>query len=168
MLVERAVQSVAAGGCIALLLYAALHDIIGRTIPNTVSIILAGLGLIRAMLSHTVLPSMITAGAVFAAAVLVWRSGLLGGGDVKLLGSTCLIVTPQETPMLLASTAIIGGALACLYVAAGYLLPGPVSTRPAGIFRRVVRVELWRVHRRGPLPYAVAIALGTMTQLVGH
>lgn len=168
MLVEAVSQGVLVAVCGALLTYAALHDVAGRTIPNLVSILLAGLGFARAAMTHTVLPSILVAGAVFALAMLVWRAGLLGGGDVKLMGSTCLVVPPQEVPVLLASVAIMGGLLACIYLAARHVAPVPQSRRPPGIFRRAVRVELWRIHRRGPLPYGVAIALGTMTQLAGH
>lgn len=168
MLVETMIQIAIVAGCSALLIYAALHDVVGRTIPNFVSLILISLGFLRITMAHTMLTSVLAAGAVFAVALLVWYAGLLGGGDVKLLTATRLVVPPQDVPMLLVSVAMVGGMLACIYVAARHILPVPVVQRPRDIFRRIVRVELWRVHRRGPLPYAVAIALGTMTQLVGH
>ena len=168
MYIETVTQDVAVIACSALLLYAALHDVVGRMIPNSVSIILVVLGVLRATLAHTLLPTILIAVAVLGLAMLVWQAGLLGGGDVKLLASTCLVVPPQGVPMLLASISIAGGLLACIYVAARHVVPVPSAQRPADVFRRAVRVELWRIHRRGPLPYAVAIALGAMTQIAAH
>nr|WP_321983193.1 A24 family peptidase [uncultured Lichenicoccus sp.] len=158
----------AAAGCLTLLAYAALHDLAGRTIPDGVSAAIAALGCLRAVLVQTATPSILMAAAVFASAALAWRAGLLGGGDVKLLAAVSLMVAPQSVPILLASISMVGGMLACLYLAARRVLPAPQPIRPTRLVRRVVRAELWRVHRHCPLPYAVAIALGTMTQIVGH
>ncbi|TLU72709.1 A24 family peptidase [Lichenicoccus roseus] len=154
--------------CVLLLAYAALHDVVGRTIPNGVPASLAALGCLRAALAHTIAPSLWIATMIFLAATLAWRKGLLGGGDVKLLAAISLVVTPHEVPVLLISISMVGGMLAILYVFAGKVLPQPQPVRPRHLVRRAIRAELWRVHRRGPLPYAVAIALGTMTQIVGH
>ncbi len=157
-----------AAGCLALLAYGALHDIAGRTIPNSVSTAVAALGCLRAILVQTATPSILIAAAIFAAATLAWRAGLLGGGDVKLLAAASLVVAPDRVPTLLAAISMVGGMLACLYLAGRHVLPVPQPIRPARLVPRVVRAELWRVQRHGPLPYAVAIALGTMTQIVGR
>ena len=162
------ILAAAAAGCLALLSYAALHDVVGRTIPNSVCAAIAALGCLRAILLQTATPSVLIAGAIFTAAVLAWRAGLLGGGDVKLLAAASLMVAPHSVPMLLASISMVGGMLACLYLAARRVLPVPQPIRPQRLVRRVVRAELWRVHRHGPLPYAVAIAIGTMTQMIGN
>ena len=168
MLTETVIQDALVASCTALLLYAALHDVVGRTVPNLVSLLLIGVGLVRAAVAHTIAPSMLVVGAVFAVALLVWRAGLLGGGDVKLLTAACLVVPPREAPVLLVSIAIVGGLLGFTYVIAKRIAPVTLPRRPSNILRRVIRVELWRMHRGGPLPYAVAIAVGTMTRLVGH
>ena len=154
--------------CGMLLVYAALHDLVGRTIPNSVSLAVTCIGLLRVVMAHTLLPSLLVASLVFSLAVLGWRAGMGGGGDVKMLGATCLLVPPQDVPVLLAAVTIVGGGLACIYLVVGRILPHPQSERPSGFLRRAVRVELWRVHRRGPLPYAVAISIGTMSQMLGQ
>jgi hypothetical protein len=43
----------------------------------------------------------------------------------------------------------------------------PRAGRPAGLLRRVWRTERYRMHRRGPLPYASAIAAAALLTLVG-
>jgi hypothetical protein len=42
------------------------------------------------------------------------------------------------------------------------ILPRPTPKRPRGLIGRILRVEAWRIHHRGPLPYACAIAAGTL------
>ena len=152
--------------CSGLLAYAALHDVATRTIPNSVSVALGGLGLILVLVANTVLLSVSIAATILALAVLIWRLGLFGGGDVKLLASTCLLVSPEDVPALLFFIATIGGVLACFYIFARIMLPEPSKHRKPTVFQRIARAELWRIQRRGSLPYAVAIALGTITQLV--
>jgi len=65
----------------------------------------------------------------------------------------------KALPFLLV-TVIAGGALSLIYLVGGVLVPRPQKTRPQGFLARVWRTELWRLHRRGPLPYAMAIAFG--------
>jgi hypothetical protein len=59
---------------------------------------------------------------------------------------------------------LIGGALAVVYLAL-WLPVARLRSRGVGTFgaaqsllQRVVRAEVWRISRRGPLPYAVAIS----------
>ena len=154
--------------CGSFLVYAALHDVATRTIPNFIPAILVGFGFIHDIVANTTSLSAAVAGTVFAVALLVWRAGLFGGGDVKLLTSASLLISPREVPMLLASIALIGGMLACMYIVARSILPLPGQQHETSLFRRITRVELWRIHRHGSLPYASAIAIGTITQLVRH
>ena len=49
------------------------------------------------------------------------------------------------------------------YLAMARLVAPPsIAPRPPGMLRRIRRTELYRVRRRGPLPYASAIAAGTL------
>ena len=58
-------------------------------------------------------------------------------------------------------TVIVGGVLGLAYLA-GPAMVGPVRASHAGapLLQRILQVEYWRLRRRGPLPYAVAIAAG--------
>ena len=144
----------------ALLVAAALHDIVARTVPNGLALALAGFGLIAQVLQGNALVSVPVALVVFACAALCWRRGWMGGGDVKLLGAVALLVPPMLVPSLIAAIALSGGVLALFYLAARRRLTRPTNPRPGGIIPRAIRAERWRLRRGGPMPYAVAIASG--------
>jgi len=146
--------------CLALLAIAALHDVMARTVPNQLAAALAVAGLGVQTIQGTLLFGTLAALAVFVLAALCWRRGWMGGGDVKLLGATALLVPPASVPMLIATISICGGALAFIFLLARRRVTVPRMARPAGLFSRVVRAERWRLRRGGPLPYAVAIASG--------
>ncbi len=154
--------------CCGLLIYGAIHDVVGRTIPNRIALLIALIGLLQAARGHTLLASALVSAAIFAAGFLAYRQGLLGGGDVKLLAATSLLISPWRVPLQLEAIAIAGGLLAILYLLAGTLVPAPAPARPPHRLGRALRVEMWRIRRRGPLPYGVAIAFGTVTLLAGH
>lgn len=143
-----------------LLAAASAHDLAARTIPGLTCVAIALLGLLARDLAGELAPGVAAAGAVFAGAFLCWRRGWLGGGDVKLLGATALAVPPASVPALLAATAIAGAWLALAYLAARRFVTAPGGPRPRGLVARALRAERWRIARGGPLPYAVAIALG--------
>ena len=139
---------------LGLVLAAAWHDLLARTVPNRLPVLLALVGLAR-----------LAAGAVFAGAFLCWRRGWLGGGDVKLLAACALSVPPHLVPGLLAAIAIAGAGLALVYLAARRWVRPAGGARPAGLLARALRAERWRIARGGPLPYAVAIAIGVLAVL---
>jgi prepilin peptidase CpaA len=152
---------------VVMLVVAALHDVVARTVPNSVALIIAAAGLV-AQASRSLsgaghlLVSLPVALAVFVAAALLWRRGLMGGADVKLFAASALLVPPMLVPSMLACITIAGGVLALVYLLARRRLPRPVPGRPPGIVARIVRLERWRLRRGGPLPYAVAIACGVV------
>ena len=154
----------------SLLLYAALHDLISRTIPNFVSVLLALLSLLRASLHHELVPALLTGAAMFLLCVAAWHRHLLGGGDVKLLGALSL-APPAVALTHLAAISIAGGLLAGLYLTAGSLArrlaPPRAARRSDGLAVRAVRAEVWRIRRRGALPYGVAIAAGALFRVTG-
>ena len=144
---------------VVILLAAALHDIIARTVPNWMAAGLALLGLISQLLHGHPLPGLLAAVVVFALSAFCWRRGWLGGGDVKLLGATALVVPPGQVVTFIFAVSLAGAALALIYLAARTMIavPGP---RPTRLLARAIRVECWRIRRSGPLPYALAIASG--------
>ena len=166
---------------VALLLVAAVADVAFRCVPNSVSGVLAGVGLgLRAMLG-SLAGGLVAALAVFVTAAFCWRRGWIGGGDVKLLAAATLTVPPLIAPRFLLAVALAGGALAFVYVLLSVLLArgsgsAPSGSRPparshteprrASLLRRVLRIERWRIRSRRSLPYAAAIAAGAFFILI--
>jgi prepilin peptidase CpaA len=86
----------------------------------------------------------------------------MGGADVKLLAAAAIVVSPTVSITFLLAVSLAGGILATIYLAGRFVLPHPAAGRPRHLLRRVLRVETWRIRHRGPLPYACAIAAGTI------
>jgi prepilin peptidase CpaA len=152
---------------LGLLGFAAWRDIATRTIPNQVSLALAVLGLAFRLTQGwpAALISIAVAAGIFVILLLCHTRGLVGGADVKLLTALALGLPPLGSYQLVTVTALVGGALAILYL----LLPRAMDLGRVSVMRRrprryaalrVAAVELWRIRRRGPLPYGVAIAVG--------
>lgn len=154
-----------------LLLFAALHDMIARTVPNWVAGLLALVGFGGRVMGNNLLIGLAAATSVFVVAAICWRRGWLGGADVKLMGAATLVLPPGLVLPFIVAMAVSGSVLAALYLAAGWLARRarqprkgtPIQgahVRPSGLLARAARVELWRMRRGGPLPYACAIAAG--------
>lgn len=141
---------------------AALHDLAVRTVPNLLVAVLACCGLALAGLQHRLPASLAVAAALFLLAVLLWLRGLLGGADAKLLAACGLLIPPAHVAAMLLATALLGGVLCVPYLPGRHLFARPASGRPAGLLARLLRCERRRLRRRGPLPYAVAIAAATL------
>ncbi len=147
------------------LVFSAFHDFAFRTVPNAASVALLALGLGLRLTDGPF--SLLGWSSLIAVAVLLltyffWRMGWMGGGDVKLLTAASFFVPPtlQSQASLISGTALAGGVLALIYLAASAIVRRPTGARPEGMLPRVLRCEQWRVSRRGPLPYAAAIAVG--------
>lgn len=161
------VFTIQAGAVVALLGFAAWRDVVTRTIPDTVSILLLIVGSC-ARLAQGWQPfgmSLIVALAVFFSLVPLCIRGVLGGADLKLMAALAVGLSPQASFNLLADVTIAGGLLALLYLTLNGLsrILG-ARTQPRGraswLLRRLVNIEFWRIRRRVPLPYGVAIAVG--------
>ena len=148
---------------ITLLLLAAAHDVVARTIPNSLAILVAALGAALRAADGTLAAALPASMAVFAGAALCWRWRWLGGGDVKLLAAAMLLLPPSGITASLSSIAILGALLALPYIAARGRLPRPpAGHRALPLLRRAWRAERFRLARGGPLPYGAAIAAGTL------
>lgn len=152
----------------ALLIVAALHDFALRVIPNAIPLGLSVIGIVVRINDHTILLGATFAAAVFAAAFFCWRRGWMGGGDVKLLAATALVVSPFQVGSFLVLTAQCGGLLALLYLVLSRTvrLPPPGRLGVCNPIARVIRAERWRICRGAPLPYGFAIATGGITLLL--
>ncbi len=144
------------------LLVSALHDIAVRTVPNAVVAMVALAGAGMALAENRLIASLIVSLLLLLGTGFLWRRGLLGGADAKLLSACGLVVAPQAFGALLLSVALAGGVLCIPYLPGRRVFRAPRRGRPRGLLRRFLRCERRRLHRRGPLPYAVAIAAGTL------
>ncbi len=94
-----ALLACALGAC-ALLLLAAWCDLATRTIPDSVSIALAALGLLARVAADGLAPaavSFLVAAGLFAAFVWLHARGFIGGGDVKLISALAVGFPPLST-----------------------------------------------------------------------
>ncbi len=148
----------------AALIAAALYDLRTLEIPNWLSLLLillfvvAGLaGALPFAQRLAVLAMGLSTGlAVLAGGLLLFRLGLLGGGDVKLLAA----VTPwfgwAGVGEFLLMVAVFGGLLAVLLL----------LFRRLGVASKAVWLEGWAGLRGegGEIPYGVAICAGGLLQ----
>ena len=151
-----------------LLVYAALHDVAARTVPNWLPASLLVIGCCTRLIDHSLLSGGIVAAVTFAALFVIWLLGAMGGGDVKLWTATVLLIPPMLQPELafFLRVVVFGGILAVIYLALRPLMPKRRPARSTGFLLRVLRVETWRISRRAPLPYACAIAGGAIVTLL--
>jgi prepilin peptidase CpaA len=152
---------------LALLGLAALHDVLARTIPNWICAALAAAGIGALWLTPSAPGRLLAAALLFAAAVLLWRAGWLGGGDAKLLGAIGLLLPPDRVVGAVLTTACTGSVLALPYLICRGRIARPGPGRPHGLPARAWRAERFRLRRGGPLPYGVAIAAGAAVGLLG-
>ncbi len=157
-----------AAAALTLLLIAALSDLATRTIPNSICVALAAIGLFARMaLGPTELLSSLGATAIlFALLFFAWSRGMLGGGDVKIMSAVALGLAPLDCLSFLEGTALTGGAIALFYLLVGKLLPktGPAHSRL--LLPRLAMIEAWRMRRRVSMPYGLAIAAGGAITLI--
>jgi prepilin peptidase CpaA len=153
----------------------AAADLRARIIPNEFALLVALCGLAMALRSGAAqlwLP-VLAALCVFLALGVLAHYNAIGGGDVKLIAATCLLVPPDRIPLLLIEIALAGGVLSCLYLAGGLLLRrqpalyrSPAGTAQASAFHKWLRREGSRIARGYPIPYALAVLGGVTIHLM--
>lgn len=162
---------------VAALVWAAWSDIATRRIPNWVCVAVGVLGFGLRLQAGWVgaMWSLLAALALFAVLVFAHARGVMGGGDVKLAAAAALALSPPDIYGFVVATSLAGGVLAVLHLLLRRVLAEPVAVGRApgiragdSVLRRVFRAEHWRIRRRGPLPYGVAIAAGGIWVLLGH
>lgn len=152
----------------ALLALAAWRDVVTRTIPNRITLVIMAIGIVVSSAAGwlALLSSVATAALLFACLLPLALRGWLGGGDVKLAAALALALPPAATWDFVQATTVVGGLLGLGYLAGPRLAP---QLRPAGPGRplaRILAVEARRLRRGGPLPYGVAIAAGGILVLL--
>ncbi|HBK06081.1 MAG TPA: hypothetical protein DDZ81_09470 [Acetobacteraceae bacterium] len=145
-----------------LVLLAATRDIMTRTVPNWIPLTLAVLCTVLATVDNRLVWGLGFGLTIFVICFFCWKRGWMGGADVKLLGAAAIAVAPGDAEAFLLGVTLFGGALALAYLTGGRVLPRPGVKRPTALLPRILRVEAWRIRHQGPLPYACAIAAGTL------
>jgi prepilin peptidase CpaA len=110
-----------AGAYAALLLVAAGSDVWRRRIPNWSVLAIAGLFVIGLPFGWPVASWASCLGAMVLALAVgfpMFATKLVGAGDVKLLAAAALFTGLDHMPLLLVSTALVGGALGLLALTA--------------------------------------------------
>jgi prepilin peptidase CpaA len=160
---------------------AATSDLATRIIPDTCSLALLLLGLLRLLLidgSASAFADAATAAATFIVLVMLCMAGLLGGGDAKLIAASTFFLGFERLADFFSTTALSGGILALLYLIGHAVLSGRTmrlpplsSTASRHSWRRRLKVALAAEHRRvarkQSIPYGVAIAAGALISLGG-
>ncbi len=154
---------------VTLLLLAAATDFAARMVPNRLCLALGALGITLRLATHAgphILAASFLAGfAVFVPAMVCWRHGVMGGGDVKLLGAATLLVQPAAVPGLVLAVTMTGGLLGVVYWILARLVRTRTPDRPKALVRRILRIERHRIRRHFSVPYAIAISGGTIYAL---
>lgn len=139
-----------------LLIYAACTDIASLTIPNWVSIALAGVFPVAALAGGLLLGEIaihfLFGFAVLAVGFFLFQAKIIGGGDAKLLAAVTLWT--GFTPALYIFffwTTLAGGIMALALVAARQLLPH-AATYPAFVSHLL--------QKQNGIPYGAAIMVG--------
>jgi prepilin peptidase CpaA len=143
----------------ALVVVAALKDVISFTIPNWISLALIAAFVPAALVSGVSLATVglclaVGAGAL-ALGVGMFAAGWIGGGDAKLFAAAALWLGWPSALSFMLTTGLAGGALtlAILSLRSGWFAP-VVAGSPAWV--RKLGAE------GGDIPYGVAIAVGAL------
>jgi len=141
----------------ALVITAALRDVVSYTIPNWISAALVAAFPVAALAQGLPLQTMgINLGVGVAALILgmvMFAMRWIGGGDAKLFAAAALWLGWPAVPVYLGVTGIAGGAVAV----------GLLSLRSPLVAGYVVNSPAWLRRLAEPgenVPYGVAIAVG--------
>jgi prepilin peptidase CpaA len=156
---------------LVLLLVVVWRDIATRTIPNVASVLICGIGGLTRLLQvgpSALALSAVTALLLFAVLLVGHARGLIGGGDVKVMAALGVGLSPFDCYQLVVATALAGGLLAGAYLLLSRKLRAKYKYKGTSLLNRVLVIETWRIRRRRPLPYGVAIAAGGAFALFHH
>ncbi|MGB8273904.1 MAG: prepilin peptidase [Alphaproteobacteria bacterium] len=150
------INHVSIASLIGLLVWAAVSDYRTYAIPNRVSLAIAGLypaHVLAAPFAVEWQGALVMGAVIVAAGFLLFRFGIVGGGDVKLLAATSLWAGPANVLSFLLGTAVFGLILTLLTLShLRYMRPWPAGAMAAD--------EAAALKLRQSVPYGIAIALG--------
>ncbi len=145
--------STAAAALPVLIVWAGAVDIVTRSIPNSLVLLLAACFAIFAAAAGIDAGRWFThlacGCAVLAGGFVLFSQSLIGGGDAKLLAGAALWFGFENILQFLAAAALAGGALAFAYLTAN-----------------MFRAQLGLTFQQSPaIPYGAAIAVGALAVL---
>lgn len=145
-------------------LMAMRQDLLYRRIPNAVPIVIVLIAALKWAAIGQVQPAL--AGLATAAVVFIVTLGMLhfnwlGGGDVKLISATCLLVGAGDTMPFLLAMALIGGALS-LVVLVHARLTRRATFPSASAGAAIAQTPAQAPAPRPTVPYALAIGGGAI------
>ena len=139
-----------------LVVFAACSDMARLIIPNWVSIALAAIFPVAALIAGA---SLIDVGlhvlfgfGVLAVGFVLFQFNIIGGGDAKLLAAVSIWTGAAAFVPFIAWTAIAGGAMALALLTARQLIPA--GTYPAFVDHLL--------KKQNGIPYGVAIMVGAL------
>jgi prepilin peptidase CpaA len=147
---------------VSFLIACAFYDLLQFRIPNPLVMGLVALFSVRALVQPLPLADIgshvIVGVAVFVGAAVLFRFGLVGGGDAKLLGATVLWAGPKLFLMHLALTSIVAVGLVALIWIGRWCYPFVVASSP-----RLGTLATPHVLRKNAgVPYGIAIAFSAI------
>jgi|CXWL01.1.fsa_nt_gi prepilin peptidase CpaA len=153
-------EILALGAFSGLLIFAAGSDVATMTIPNWVSLALAGLFPVAALATGLPLSTiglhLLFGTAMLALGFLLFQINVFGGGDAKLIAAAAVWTGFAAFGQFALWTALAGGLMAVALVITRWRVK-PAETRPAFI-NRLLKL-------RGGVPYGVAIMTGGLMAL---
>jgi prepilin peptidase CpaA len=173
-------QALLWAAALAALLASAWTDLRDRIIPDELvgAVAASGLCLGLMLAPGQIWISLIVAVLVVIGLGMLAHFGMMGGGDVKLIGATTLLVPLDQIGQLMAFIAVAGGLLSCVYlflrrfVRAGSLAKSPSHTEAIaamdGESQGLFSNECARIAAGGPMPYAFAIVGGVAGTFAGE
>lgn len=149
----------------AVLLLAAGHDIVSRTVPDWMSHLIAAFGVIASFAQDRLFTSIGFGIGIYLFVRTLWTFRLIGGADVRLLGAVGVVLPPALLWPFVVAMSAAGAVHAISYILARRVVTPPpplpgYKPRARWLLPRGLRAERWRISRGGPLPYACAIAFG--------
>ena len=142
---------------LGLLAWGACSDAIEFKIPNSASLGLAALYPIYVLTSPVAIAwpwALVIALVIFVPGLMLFASGMVGGGDVKFLTAASLWAGPAMILPMIVAMSLAGGLLALLIWGGRWFR----QLRPAANGDISLTTEAYAAQRR--LPYGVAIAAG--------
>lgn len=155
---------------IGLLAVIAYGDVRTRRIPNELSVAIGILGLIRIILLNDAVTaghSLLAGAVIFGTAFFFFWRGAIGGGDVKLVTATALLISYLNMFSFLFLMSLCGGMLALTMLAQDKLRPRLRRLlQQARIPTETETVECIAPRVRSTVPYGAAIAAAGIITLV--
>jgi prepilin peptidase CpaA len=153
-------------GAFAFVVY---HDVGARRIPNGATLAIAMLGLVRMIVAHQLAPMILTfavAAMILAVAYLLYSISIVGGGDVKLIAATVLLVGYDDFSRFLILMSLCGAPLALLVVRGNRCRGRRRVSRCLTLPAETAVEHLETPPDRSSVPYGAAIAAAGAMMLI--